>query len=121
ETYKELIETDTSLSNGDCTLAASRMKARLVAAGYPENQFRVVVPEKFPKFGNLVGEVPGSDPKAPAILLVAHIDVVEAKREDWERDPFKLVEEDGYFFARGAIDDKAMAAIFVDSLVRYRE
>jgi len=121
ETYKELIETDTSLSNGDCTLASNRMKARLVAAGYPENQFRVVVPEKFPKFGNLVGEIPGSDPKAPAILLVAHIDVVEAKREDWERDPFKLVEENGYFFARGAIDDKAMASIFVDSLVRYRE
>ncbi len=121
ETYKELIETDTSLSNGDCTLASNRMKERLVAAGYPENQFRVVVPEKFPKFGNLVGEIPGSDPKAPAILLVAHIDVVEAKREDWERDPFKLVEENGYFFARGAIDDKAMASIFVDSLVRYRE
>ncbi|MHA4837525.1 M20/M25/M40 family metallo-hydrolase [Sphingopyxis sp. MSC1_008] len=121
ETYKELIETDTSLSNGDCTLASNRMKARLVAAGYPENQFRVVVPEKFPKFGNLVGEISGSDPKAPAILLVAHIDVVEAKREDWERDPFKLVEENGYFFARGAIDDKAMASIFVDSLVRYRE
>jgi acetylornithine deacetylase/succinyl-diaminopimelate desuccinylase-like protein len=121
ETYKELIETDTSLSNGDCTLASNRMKARLVAAGYPENQFRVVVPEKFPKFGNLVGEIPGCDPKAPAILLVAHIDVVEAKREDWERDPFKLVEDNGYFFARGAIDDKAMASIFVDSLVRYRE
>ncbi|WP_231736245.1 MULTISPECIES: M20/M25/M40 family metallo-hydrolase [unclassified Sphingopyxis] len=121
ETYKELIETDTTLSNGDCTLASNRMKARLVAAGYPEGQFRVVVPEKFPKFGNLVGEIPGSDAKAPAILLVAHIDVVEAKREDWERDPFKLVEENGYFFARGAIDDKAMAAIFVDSLIRYRE
>ncbi len=121
ETYRELIETDTSLSNGDCTLASNRMKARLVAADYPESQFRVVVPEKFPKFGNLVGEIPGSDPKAPAILLVAHIDVVEAKREDWERDPFKLVEENGYFFARGAIDDKAMASIFVDSLVRYRE
>lgn len=120
-TYKELIETDTSLSNGDCTLASNRMKARLVAAGYPESQFRVVVPDEFPKFGNLVGEIPGSDARAPAVLLVAHIDVVEAKREDWERDPFKLIEEDGYFFARGAIDDKAMAAIFVDSLIRYRE
>lgn len=119
--YKELIETDTSLSNGDCTLAANRMKARLVAAGYPDSQFRVVVAPNFPKQGNLVGEIAGSDPKAPAILLVAHIDVVEAKRSDWERDPFKLVEENGYFFARGAIDDKAMAAIFVDSLIRYRE
>ena len=119
--YKELIETDTTLSNGDCTLAANRMKARLVAAGYPDGQFRVVVAPNFPRQGNLVGEIAGSDPRAPAILLVAHIDVVEAKRSDWERDPFKLVEEKGYFFARGAIDDKAMAAIFVDSLIRYRE
>lgn len=121
EIYKELIETDTTLSNGDCTLAANRMKARLVAAGYPDEQFRVVVPDEFPKFGNLVGEIAGSDPAAAPMLLIAHIDVVEAKREDWERDPFKLVEEDGYFFARGAIDDKAMAAIFIDSLIRYRE
>ncbi|HEX8300821.1 M20/M25/M40 family metallo-hydrolase [Sphingomonas sp.] len=119
--YQELIETDTSLSKGSCTLAAERMKARLVAAGYPGSQFRVVVPSEFPKQGNLVGEIGGSDANATAILLVAHIDVVEAKREDWQRDPFKLVEENGYFFARGAIDDKAMAAIFVDSLIRYRE
>jgi hypothetical protein len=61
------------------------------------------------------------DPKAGAILLLAHIDVVEAKREDWVRDPFKLVEEDGYFYARGASDDKAMAAIFTDSLIRYKQ
>lgn len=119
--YKELVETDTTLSNGSCTLAAERMKARLVAAGYGAGQFRVVVPPEFPTQGNLVGEVAGSDPKAAPILLVAHIDVVEAKRSDWERDPFTLVEEDGYFFARGAIDDKAMAAIFVDSLIRYRD
>ena len=58
---------------------------------------------------------------AKPILLLAHIDVVEAKREDWERDPFKLVEEDGWFYARGASDDKAMAAIFTDSLIRYRK
>lgn len=121
ELYKELIETDTSLSSGSCTLAAERLKARLVRANYPDSQFRVVVPEKFPQQGNLVGEIAGSDPTAPAILLVAHIDVVEAKRSDWKRDPFKLVEEEGYFFARGAIDDKAMAAIFIDSLIRYRE
>jgi acetylornithine deacetylase/succinyl-diaminopimelate desuccinylase-like protein len=71
--------------------------------------------------GNLVGRIIGTDAKAPAILLVAHIDVVEAKRSDWQRDPFKLVEENGYFYARGAIDDKAMAASFVDALIRYRE
>ena len=53
--------------------------------------------------------LPGRDAKATAILLLAHIDVVEAKREDWTRDPFTLVEENGYFYARGASDDKAMA------------
>jgi acetylornithine deacetylase/succinyl-diaminopimelate desuccinylase-like protein len=63
----------------------------------------------------------GSDAKRKPILLLAHIDVVEAKREDWQRDPFELVEENGYFYARGASDDKAMAASFVDSLVRYRK
>ncbi|MDB5707338.1 MAG: peptidase [Sphingomonas bacterium] len=119
--YQELIETDTSLSNGSCTLAAERMKARLVAAGYAPDQFRIVVPPQFAKQGSLVGEIIGSDARAPAVLLLAHIDVVEAKRSDWKRDPFKLVEENGYFYARGAIDDKAMAASYVDALVRYRE
>ena len=119
--YQELIETDTSLSNGSCTLAAERMKARLVAAGYAPDQFRIVVPPQFAKQGSLVGEIPGTDARAPAVLLLAHIDVVEAKRSDWKRDPFKLVEENGYFYARGAIDDKAMAASYVDALVRYRE
>jgi acetylornithine deacetylase/succinyl-diaminopimelate desuccinylase-like protein len=119
--YQELIETDTSLSNGSCTLAAERMNARLVAAGYGASQFRVVVPPQFAKQGSLVGEVTGTDPKLPAVLLLAHIDVVEAKRSDWKRDPFKLVEENGYFYARGAIDDKAMAASYVDALIRYKE
>lgn len=121
EIYKELIETDTSLSAGNCTLAAERMKARLLAAGYGAGQVDVVVSPEFPKQGNLVGTVMGADPKAPAILLLAHIDVVEAKRSDWKRDPFTLVEENGYFYARGAVDDKAMAAIFVDSFIRFKE
>ena len=63
---------------------------------------------------------PGRDKKAKAVLLMAHIDVVEAKREDWTRDPFKLVEENGNFYARGTVDDKAEAAIWVDTLVRYK-
>jgi acetylornithine deacetylase/succinyl-diaminopimelate desuccinylase-like protein len=79
------------------------------------------VPADRPKDGNLVAILPGSDPKAKAIMLLAHIDVVEAKREDWERDPFKLTEEGGFFYARGASDDKAMAAIFTDAMVRYKE
>jgi acetylornithine deacetylase/succinyl-diaminopimelate desuccinylase-like protein len=119
--YKELVEINTTASVGSCTAAAEAMGARLKAAGFPEADVKVLAPAEHPKFGALVATLRGKDPKAGAILLLAHIDVVEAKREDWVRDPFKLVEEDGYFYARGASDDKAMAAIFTDSLVRYKK
>jgi acetylornithine deacetylase/succinyl-diaminopimelate desuccinylase-like protein len=118
--YKELVETNTSLSAGDCTLAAQRMAAHLEAAGYAKSELEIFVPPGHPKEGGLVAVYPGRDPKLKAMLLLAHIDVVEAKREDWTRDPFTLVEEDGKFYARGAVDDKAEAAIFVDSLARLR-
>ena len=119
--YKELVETNTTLSSGSCTLAAERMMARLKAAGYPDEDFHPFAVPDHPKEGGLVFISPGRDPKLKAVLLLAHIDVVEAKREDWIRDPFKLVEENGYFYARGAMDDKAEAAIWVDTLIRYRE
>ena len=121
--YKELVETNTTYSVGSCTLASERMKARLLAAGYPESDLHILVDPKpnRPQDGNLVAVLPGTDPTKKPILLMAHIDVVEAKREDWERDPFVLTEEDGYFYARGASDDKAMAAIFTDSLIRFRQ
>jgi acetylornithine deacetylase/succinyl-diaminopimelate desuccinylase-like protein len=121
ELYRELIETNTTISQGDCTLAARRMGARLTAAGLPEADVRVFSTPDHPKEGGLFAVLRGSDPKQKAILLLAHIDVVEARREDWTRDPFKLVEEDGYFFARGASDDKAMAAVIVDTLVRFKQ
>jgi acetylornithine deacetylase/succinyl-diaminopimelate desuccinylase-like protein len=119
--YKELIETNTALSVGNCTLAAERMAARLKAAGMAPGEVQVFTAPDHPKEGGLVAVYPGKDPKLKAILLLAHIDVVEAKREDWTRDPFKLVEENGSFYARGAIDDKAEAAIWVDTLVRFSE
>jgi acetylornithine deacetylase/succinyl-diaminopimelate desuccinylase-like protein len=119
--YKELVETNTSLSVGSCTLAAERMAARLKAAGYPAEDFHPFSVPDHPKEGGLVLISPGRDPKLKAILLLAHIDVVEAKREDWVRDPFKLVEENGNFYARGSVDDKAEAAIWVDTLIRYRQ
>lgn len=121
--YKELVETNTAFSAGSCTLAAERMKARLIAAGYPESDLHILAKPGVdrPQDGNLVAILPGTDPTQKAILLMAHIDVVEAKREDWERDPFKLTEEGGYFYARGASDDKAMAAIFTDSLIRFKQ
>lgn len=120
ELYKELVETNTQLSNGNCTLAAERMAARLKAAGIPESDIHLIVPPGHEKEGGLVVVYPGRDPKQKAILLLAHIDVVEAKREDWTRDPFTLVEENGSFYARGAMDDKAEAAIWTDLLIRYR-
>jgi acetylornithine deacetylase/succinyl-diaminopimelate desuccinylase-like protein len=119
--YRELVEINTTLSVGSCTEAATAMKAHLSAAGYPDSQLHLIVPPGRPKDGNLIAELPGSDPKLKPLLLLAHIDVVEAKREDWTRDPFKLVEEDGFFYARGSSDDKAMAAVFTDSMVRYRK
>ncbi|NBW09487.1 MAG: M20/M25/M40 family metallo-hydrolase [Caulobacteraceae bacterium] len=119
--YKELVETNTTLSEGSCTLAAQRMSARMVAAGYSEADARVVIPEDQPKFGSLIATLPGTDASAPAMLLLAHIDVVEARRADWERDPFVLVEENGFFYARGASDDKAEASVWVDSLIRLKQ
>jgi acetylornithine deacetylase/succinyl-diaminopimelate desuccinylase-like protein len=119
ELYKELVETNTTLSSGSCTLAAERMAARLQAAGFPDSDLHPFAAPDHPKEGGLVAIYPGRDKKA--ILLLAHIDVVEAKREDWTRDPFKLVEENGNFYARGSVDDKAEAAIWVDTLVRYKK
>src|SRR3954470_6347471 len=119
--YKELVETNTTLSVGSCTRAAEAMKARLVKAGYPESQLHLIVPPVRPQDGNLVADLPGSDTKLKPLLLLAHIDVVEANRADWVRDPFTLVEEDGFFYARGSSDDKAMAAVFTDSMVRFKQ
>jgi acetylornithine deacetylase/succinyl-diaminopimelate desuccinylase-like protein len=118
--YKELVETNTSLSVGSCTLAAERMAARLKAAGFPDSDLHPFAAPDHPKDGGLVVVYAGRNPKLKAILLLAHLDVVEAKREDWTRDPFTLDEENGSFFARGAMDDKAEAAIWVDLLIRYR-
>jgi acetylornithine deacetylase/succinyl-diaminopimelate desuccinylase-like protein len=119
--YKELVEINTTRSVGDCTRAAEAMRARLLAAGYPAEDMQILAPPEAPKDGALIALLRGREPSLKPILLLAHIDVVEAKREDWVRDPFTLVEEDGWFYARGASDDKAMAAIFTDSLVRYRQ
>jgi acetylornithine deacetylase/succinyl-diaminopimelate desuccinylase-like protein len=119
--YKQLVEINTTLSVGSCTEAAEAMRARLIAAGIPKADTQVLTPPNRPKDGDLLAVLHGSDAKAQPMLLLAHIDVVEAKRADWTRDPFKLVEEDGWFYARGASDDKAMASVFTDSLIRYRQ
>jgi acetylornithine deacetylase/succinyl-diaminopimelate desuccinylase-like protein len=119
--YKELVETNTTASAGSCTQAAQQVAARLEAAGYPNGDVHLLVPPGHERAGNLVAIYPGKDPKAKAVLLLAHLDVVEAKREDWTRDPFKMIEEGGYFYGRGVSDDKAQAAIFADLMIRFRQ
>ena len=102
--YKELVETNTTLSTGSCTLAAERMAARMKAAGFADSQLTPFSTPDHPKEGGLVAVYPGTDKKAKPILLLAHLDVVEAKRSDWTRDPFTMVEENGNFYARGVAD-----------------
>jgi acetylornithine deacetylase/succinyl-diaminopimelate desuccinylase-like protein len=119
--YKELVETNTSLSAGDCTLAAQKMAAHLKDAGYPDADLHPFTAPGHPKEGGLVAVLHGSDPKTKAILLLGHLDVVEARREDWTRDPFTLIEENGYFYGRGTSDMKAQDASWVDTMVRLKE
>jgi acetylornithine deacetylase/succinyl-diaminopimelate desuccinylase-like protein len=116
--YKELVEINTVTATGDTAQAAEAMAARLKAAGFADADVHAFSPA--PRKGNLVARLHGSGTRKP-ILLVAHLDVVPASREDWSTDPFKLTEKDGYFYARGAGDDKYMAAAFVTNLIRYKQ
>jgi len=118
EVYKQLIEINTTQSVGDTTLAAQAMADRLIAAGLPAEDVHVLA--EVPRNGNLIARLRAKKPgnKRP-ILLLAHLDVVEAKRDDWSMDPFKFIEQDGYYYGRGSLDDKAMASMFVANLIRY--
>jgi acetylornithine deacetylase/succinyl-diaminopimelate desuccinylase-like protein len=116
--YKELVEINTVTATGDTALAAEAMAARLKAAGFADADIHVFSPA--PHKGNLVARLHGTGARKP-ILLVAHLDVVPASREDWSVEPFKLTEKDGYFYARGVADDKYMAASFVANLIRYEQ
>jgi acetylornithine deacetylase/succinyl-diaminopimelate desuccinylase-like protein len=115
--YQELVEINTVTATGDTAKAAEAMAARLRVAGFAADDVHAFSPA--PNKGNLVARLHGSGARKP-ILLVAHLDVVPANREDWSVDPFKLIEKDGYFYARGSGDDKYMAAAFVANLIRYR-
>src|ERR1041384_612664 len=119
--FKELIETNTTLAAGACTWAARKMAAHLKTAGYPDADLHIFTAPGHPKEGGLVAVLHGTDSKAKAILLLGHLDVVEARRADWTRDPFTLIEENGYFYARGASDMKSLVAAWVDTMVRLKE
>lgn len=117
EIYKEMIESKSGFSTGPTTPIAEAMAARLKSAGFPESDIFLggAIPTKY----NLVVRYHGTGARKP-ILLLAHIDVVEAKREDWSMDPFTFIEKDGYFYGRGTSDDKAQAAIWIANLIRYK-
>ncbi|MGE0597419.1 MAG: M20/M25/M40 family metallo-hydrolase [Hyphomonadaceae bacterium] len=117
---EEMVEIDSSPTTGSCTRVVEATAARLREAGFPESDVRIIIPPDRPDDGNLVAVLRSGQRNARAILLLAHIDVVDARREDWERDPFTMFEESGYFYGRGVADDKAMAAIFTDLLIRLR-
>jgi len=115
--FKELIEINTTLNIG-CTKAAEAMAVRLRAAGFAENDISLLGPQ--PQHMNLVVRYRGKGTLRP-ILLIGHLDVVEALRQDWSFDPFKFLESDGYFYGRGAIDMKGDDASMIASIIRMKQ
>ncbi|AEG51631.1 peptidase M20 [Sphingobium chlorophenolicum L-1] len=117
---KEMVETDSSFDTGNCTAVTEKVAARMKAAGFPEQNLHLFVPDGHPKAGALVAVYPGRDPKLKAVLMLGHIDVVNARRADWTRDPYAFIEEEGYYYGRGVADMKAQDAIWIDNLLRFQ-
>jgi acetylornithine deacetylase/succinyl-diaminopimelate desuccinylase-like protein len=116
---RELVEIDTTHSTGNTTRAAEAMAARLLEAGFPREDVQVLGPKE--NRGNLVARFRGRDAGRAPLLLLAHIDVVEADPADWNLDPFTFVERDGYYSGRGTTDDKDEAAIHIANLIRLHQ
>jgi len=119
--YEQLVEINTVDSVGSVTTAVQAMAARFKAAGFPAADIHVLIPPGKPTKGNLVVRYRGRGGSLKPVLLLAHLDVVAALRSDWSRDPFELQEANGFFYGRGTADDKAMAAMFVSNLLRYKK
>ena len=117
EIYKEMIEVKSGFTTGATTPIAESVAARFKAAGFPAAD--IFVGGAIPTKANVVVRYRGSGARKP-ILLLAHIDVVEALRADWTVDPFVFLEKDGYFYGRGTADDKAQAAVWVATLLRFK-
>ena len=115
---QQLIEINTTDSVGNVTTAAEAMAKRLRDAGFAESDIFIGGPNDRKK--NMVARLHGTGAKKP-VLLIGHLDVVEAHREDWTRDPFKLEETDGYFYGRGTQDMKASDAILVLTMIRFKQ
>ena len=116
--YKEMIESRSGYTTGATTPLVEAVARRLKAAGFPAAD--IFVGGASPKKANLVVRYHGNG-RARPMLLLAHTDVVEAKREDWSTDPFVLIEKDGYFYGRGVGDDKSQAAVWIANLIRYKK
>src|SRR6195952_700659 len=116
--FKELIEIPTTHSTGNTTVACEAMAKRLIDAGYAEKDIQITGPEAVNK--NLVVRLHGSGKRAP-LLMLSHLDVVEARRSDWSMDPFKLTEQDGWFYGRGTLDIKDGSAILVANFIRMKK
>jgi len=114
--FKQLIEINTTDSVGSTTVAAQAMAQRLLDAGFPPADVAVLGPNG--RKGNMVARLHGTGAHRP-VLLIGHLDVVEARREDWTTDPFEFVEKDGYFYGRGTQDMKSDDAIFVTTFIRF--
>jgi acetylornithine deacetylase/succinyl-diaminopimelate desuccinylase-like protein len=117
EIYKEMVEIKSGFTTGATTPVVEAVAKRLRAAGFPESD--IFIGGAIPTKANLVVRYHGAGKLKP-ILLLAHTDVVEAKREDWSMDPFVFAEKDGYYYGRGTADDKAQAAVWVANLIRYK-
>src|SRR5579871_5069043 len=115
--YKEIIEIQSGYTTGATTPVAQAIQKRFLAAGFPASDMFLGGP--IPAKANLVVRYHGSGKLKP-ILLLAHTDVVEAKREDWSLDPFVFTEKDGCYYGRGTADDKAQAAVWTANLIRYK-
>ncbi|MEP6780030.1 MAG: M20/M25/M40 family metallo-hydrolase [Gemmatimonadaceae bacterium] len=120
DVYKELVEINTMDSVGSTTKAVDAMAARFKAAGFPAKDIDVLIPAGKPTKGNLVVRYHGRTP-GKGVLLLAHLDVVAALKTDWSRDPFQLQEANGFFYGRGASDDKSMASMFVANMLTYKK
>jgi acetylornithine deacetylase/succinyl-diaminopimelate desuccinylase-like protein len=117
EIYKEFVEIQSGYTTGATTPVAEAAAARLKAAGFPASD--IFVGGAHPRKANLVVRYRGTGARKP-VLLLAHTDVVEAKREDWTTDPFQFVEKDGFFYGRGTGDDKAQASVWLANLIQYK-
>ena len=118
--FEQLIDINTTGSSGSTTAASKAMADWLLKAGFPPADVQIVGPDSSPNH-NLVARYRAAGSKLKPILLLAHIDVVEARREDWSLDPFTLTEKDGFFYGRGTLDVKDGAAILVATLARMKQ